>query len=219
MRCFITGTDTDAGKTVVTAAIAAAVRAEGRVVWALKPLATGGPSPGEDAIQISAAAGHPPQVFLTAPQPAAPDRALREAGRPPADWAALLSWIRRFEEDTLVEGVGGWEVPLGGGRRVSDLAMALGYPVIIVAGNRLGVLNHTLLTAAAVERRGLRLAAVVLNDVPGGAAEPLRRWNRDDLRQELRCPVVPFPSVAPGADLAPLGAPVLAAVRASAQGD
>jgi len=209
MKLLITGTDTDAGKTVVTAAIAAALRAQGRTVWALKPLATGGPPPGEDATRIAAAAGHPPQVFQTALTPASPERAFKLAGQPPADWHTLLSWIRGFDEDTLVEGVGGWEVPLGGGKRVSDLAVALGYPVVVVAGNRLGVLNHTLLTVEAIARRGLPVLGVVLNSVPGGAAPDLQGWNLEDLRAALPCPVVPFPTLR-GGDLAQAGAPLLA---------
>lgn len=212
MRLLVTGTDTDAGKTVVTAALAAALRESGRTVWAIKPLATGGPPPGDDATRIAAAAGHPPQVFRTAPFPASPERAFRHAGLNPPSLDALLGWIRAFDNDLLVEGVGGWEVPLGGGPRLSDLAAALGYPVIIVAGNRLGVLNHTLLTAAAVVQRGLPLAAVILNDVPGGAEEPLRCWNLEDLRAALLCPVLPFPTLAPGADGAAAGQAVLAAL-------
>lgn len=202
MNLFVTGTDTDAGKTVVTAAIAAALRARGRTVWALKPLATGGPPPGDDATRISAAAGHPPQVFQTAPVPASPERAFQEAGITPPTLDALLGWIRAFEgDDLLVEGVGGWEVPLGGGPRVSDLAEALGYPVVVVAGNRLGVISHTLLTVEAIQRRGLTVRGVVLNDVPGGAEPPLRDWNLTDLRAQLRCPVLPFSQLQAGAPL------------------
>ena len=200
MRLFVTGTDTEVGKSVVTAALAAALRHRGGVV-ALKPLATGGPPPGEDATLIGESAGHPPQVFRTALEAAAPDRAFRQAGEPPPDRDALLAWIRGFEQPQphlLVEGVGGWTVPLGGGLRVSALAAALGYPVLVVAANRLGVLNHTLLTVEAIQQQGLPVAGVVLNDLHASTTPaPLRAWNAADLASELPgVPLVRLPALA-----------------------
>ncbi|MFT5685824.1 MAG: dethiobiotin synthetase [Myxococcota bacterium] len=190
MRLFITGTDTGVGKTRITAALASAVPG----CTAIKPLASGSPPPGEDATRIAAAAGHTPQVRYCAPFPASPDRAMHEAGMY-LDWAGLLAWIRDFPAPLLVEGVGGFAVPLDHTHRVSDLAVALGYPVLIVAANRLGVLSHTLLTAEAILARGLTLAGVVLNTVPDGAQPPLSHWNLSDLRRELFVPVVQFPLV------------------------
>ena len=116
------------------------------------------------------------------------------------DWADLLAWIRSFEAPLLVEGVGGFAVPLDRHHRVSDLAGALSYPVLIVAANRLGVLSHTLLTAEAIFSRGLTLAGVVLNTVPGGASAPLSAWNLSDLRRELPVPVVPCPAITNAAE-------------------
>ena len=84
----------------------------------------------------------------------------------------------------LVEGVGGWAVPLNHSMTVEDLALRLRLPVVIVAANRLGVINHTLLTAEAVRESGLNLAGVVINN--GTAAPgPLQGWNVDDLRRWL----------------------------------
>ncbi len=201
MRLLITGTDTEVGKSIVTAALASAIDG----ATAIKPLATGGPFPGEDATLIAAAAGHAPRTFLCAPQPASPARALQEAGMA-LRWPVLLEWITAHPAPLLVEGVGGWEVPIGAGRRVSDLAAALGYPVLLVAANRLGVLNHTLLTAAAIAARGLTLAGVVLNGLPGGADEPLASWNLADLQDALDVPVVPLPAVPLPGGLAAAGA-------------
>jgi dethiobiotin synthetase len=65
----------------------------------------------------------------------------------------------------IVEGAGGWEVPLAPGFQVADLAAALGLPVVVVAANRLGCLNHTLLTVKAIQARGLRCAGIVLNQL------------------------------------------------------
>lgn len=190
MRLLVTGTDTEVGKSVITAALASAIPG----CTAVKPLASGSLPPGEDATLIAEAAGHAPHVRHCAPVPASPDRAMHEAGMY-LDWSDLLAWIRAFPAPLLVEGVGGFAVPLDHTHRVSDLAVELGYPVIIVAANRLGVLSHTLLTAEAIFSRGLTLAGVVLNTVPGGAPEPLARWNLADLRRELPVPVVSFPMV------------------------
>jgi dethiobiotin synthetase len=179
---FVTGTDTDAGKTVVTAALAACLRARGLPVRAAKPLATGEQPPGADAQRIAAAAGHAPLNLVCLPEPASPDRAAREAGTE-IDLAATHDWLRSLGAPLLVEGVGGWEVPLGRGASVADLGRRLGLPVLIVAPNRLGVLNHVFLTVNAVRARGLWVAGVVLNDsVDRAAAEPLASWNAEDLR-------------------------------------
>ena len=181
---FVTGTDTDVGKTVVTACIAAALRARGRDPTAVKPLATGSSPPGGDAETIAAAAGHAPKVFACFPEPASPERAARQAGIE-LDDEGFLNWMLAQRGDPLlVEGVGGWAVPLNHSMTVEDLALRLRLPILIVAANRLGVINHTLLTAEAVRECGLNLAGVVINngtDAPG----PLQGWNVDDLRRWL----------------------------------
>ncbi len=202
---FITGTDTEVGKTVVTSALAAGLRSRGHAVRALKPLASGGLPPGEDATMLGEAAGHPPLVYRCFEVPAAPTRAAAEAGEE-VDWAELLRWIRgqATAHATLVEGVGGWEVPLVPGHRVSDLAVELGLPVLVVAANKLGVLNHTLLTVQAIEARGLKVVGVVLNDI-ADAHPDLARWNRDDLRTELDVPVLSMPRLRLPERLAPAG--------------
>ncbi len=210
MRLLITGTDTEVGKTVVTAALAAAIPG----VSALKPLASGSAPPGEDALMLARAAGHAPQVRCCAPLAASPDRAMHEAGMH-LDWSGLLSWIRGFEDPVLVEGVGGFAVPLDRHHRVSDLAVALGYPVLIVAANRLGVISHTLLTVEAILSRGLPLAGVVLNTVPGGATPPLSHWNLSDLRREVPGPVVSFPTVHTDAERLAAGRALLDALSLS----
>ncbi len=192
---FITGTDTEVGKTWVTAALAAAMRHRGLSPVALKPLATGSPPPGEDATQIGDAAGHAPRVFACLPDAASPDRAAIEVGReltmPP-----LLEWIQSHEGLLLVEGVGGWEVPIAPDFRVSDLAEALQLPVLLVAADRLGVLNHSLLTVDAIRARGLPLAGVVLNRFKSSDST-LSEWNLADLRRHIDAPIVPLASGLP----------------------
>lgn len=190
---FITGTDTEVGKTQVTAGLARALRRRDCLVRALKPLATGEPPPGSDATSIAQAAGHAPLVHTTFPTPAAPARAATLAGTQ-LDPQAIVAWVRAQATDSptlLVEGVGGWTVPITQTYRVSHLAQDLALPVVLVAANRLGVLNHTLLSAEAIHASGLPLAAIVLND-HFSRDSALANWNQEDLRQALgnECPIV-----------------------------
>jgi dethiobiotin synthetase len=197
-RLFVTGTDTGVGKTVVTAALAAA--APGPVA-ALKPLATGVPpgEVGEDAALLALGAGGAPPPYMTWATPVSPHRAARESGRR-ADRAALLAWVAAHARaHTLVEGVGGWRVPVDpdGAWGIPEIARGLGWPVLLVAGNRLGVLNHALLTVDAVRAAGLPLVGLVLNDgAPtwgGDDQAPARARNLEDLRALLDIPVARFP--------------------------
>ena len=221
MRLFVTGTDTDVGKTVVTACLARAARRRGSVC-AAKPVASGvapGTS-GEDAERIARAAGHPPRVFAAWQAPLSPHRAAWVEGAS-LDPEALRDWVATLHADTvLVEGVGGWRVPIWLSPRlwVVDLARATAGDVVIVAADRLGVLNHTLLTVEAVRADGLRVAAVVLNrGVPEDAS---RRSNLDDLEALLDVPVVPLPRIEleDPAALDQAGAAILRVIVAGEQG-
>ena len=181
---FITGTDTEVGKTAITACIAAAYRSRGRTPRAVKPLATGSDGPGEDAEAIAKAAGHAPTVFACFPEPASPERAARQANIE-IDHDGFLNWAKAQKGDPLlIEGVGGWAVPLTSSLTVEDLAMALKLPVIVVVANRLGMLNHTLLTVEAVRDSGLTLAGVVINNGIGPDTK-LQEWNIEDIRRWL----------------------------------
>ncbi len=194
MRLFVTGTDTEVGKTVTTACLAAALAGSGPV-RALKPVASGvAPGePGEDAALLALGAGHAaPPGGVTLRTPCSPARAAREEGVD-VQLAAVLDWVAANTGPagaTLVEGVGGWEVPVGAGWGVPDLALALGWPVLVVGADRLGCLNHAVLTVKAVRARGLAVAGVVLTRSAGG-------WNVEDLRGLLPgVPVVALPALA-----------------------
>jgi dethiobiotin synthetase len=167
---FITGTDTGVGKTAVAASIARRLAAEGVGVGVLKPVATGS---AEDAERLREAVDRDvpldrisPLIFQT---PAAPSVAARIEGvalsletilqRVAACWDW---WETQGRAAMLVEGVGGWLCPIAERATVSDLAVALDLPVLIVARRALGTLNHTLLTVEAVRRRGVRIAGLVL---------------------------------------------------------
>ncbi|NCT82548.1 MAG: dethiobiotin synthase [Comamonadaceae bacterium] len=173
---FITGTDTEIGKTFVTAALTRALAARGLRVAPIKSLAAGqdfvdGRWVNEDVATLQAAqtlglsdAEVGPLQFR---EPCAPHIAARLEGRG-IDRDALLAAIHTTAgkaDIALVEGVGGFRVPLTDGWDTADLAVDLGLPVILVVGLRLGCINHALLTAEAVRARGLRLAAWVANTV------------------------------------------------------
>lgn len=174
--CFVTGTDTEVGKTQTSAALLHALGAMGWRVAGLKPVAAGC-EPGEAGgangdvialrrasnVAVSEAEAGPCQLRTAcAPHLAAridgvtiSRPALKAAARALAQKADLL----------VVEGVGGFRVPLGDDWDSADLAVDLGLPVILVVGLRLGCLNHALLTAEAVRARGLRLVGWVANPV------------------------------------------------------
>jgi dethiobiotin synthetase len=97
----------------------------------------------------------------------------------------------------VVEGVGGWQVPLAPDTSVADMAVALGYPVILVVGMRLGCLNHALLTAQSIQRAGLSLAGWVANDL--SAEFPRRAENLASLEQRLSAPLLAHLPYHPGA--------------------
>ena len=175
-RVFVTGTDTDVGKTWVSAAIVASQ--PDRV--ALKPVASGVlGTDQDDAPRIGS-----PRSPWSYPAPVSPHRAAPH--EIPLD--AVLAWIReRSAPRMLVEGAGGWRVPMSWSAGFADLARELGFPVLVVAADRLGALNHTLLTVEAIRADGLPVCGVVLNDL--GERVPT---NLDDLERLLDVPVVAF---------------------------
>jgi dethiobiotin synthetase len=167
MNFFVTGTDTGVGKTYVTRLILETLRNEGIDAAGYKPVACGDR---DDAATLAAASGGLPldevnPVHLKTP--VAPYVAgLLE--NQTVDPAVLLAGFRRLaaaHAQVIVEGVGGWEVPLAANYRVSDLARDLGLPVILVAANRLGALNHILLTVDAIRAKGLQCAGIILNQL------------------------------------------------------
>jgi dethiobiotin synthetase len=176
---FVTGTDTEVGKSVVAAAICAALTEQGRQVAAFKPAVTGldeAPGPfGPDHELLARAAGglrSPEEVApLRFGPPLSPHLAAEQVGMA-IDPARLLALARAAGDgaDVLVaEGVGGLLVPLTPGYLVRDLAVDLGLPVVVAARPGLGTINHTLLTVEAARAGGLEVAGVVMTP---WAAEP-----------------------------------------------
>lgn len=196
---FVTGTDTEVGKTLVAAALVHAHRRTGRTAVGMKPIAAGchevngvwrnedidtlldASSPGFTAADINV------HLFR---EPIAPHIAAARAGRP----IDVDRIVARFDalaeraEAIVVEGAGGFLVPLGGQASFADLAVALGLPVVLVVGMRLGCINHALLTQEAIASRGLTLAGWVANAVV--PSMDAYAENMDTLRALLRAPLL-----------------------------
>ncbi|CAD5106600.1 dethiobiotin synthase [Zestomonas carbonaria] len=174
---FVTGTDTEIGKTTIAAGLLHAARRAGLSTAAAKPVASGCEMTPDglrngDALALLGECSLPLRYEEVNPiafeLPIAPHLAAREAGVE-LSVAALEAPVRavlaRSADFSLVEGAGGWRVPLAGAESLSDLAIALDLPVILVIGVRLGCINHAVLSAEAIARDGLRLAGWVANIV------------------------------------------------------
>jgi dethiobiotin synthetase len=172
---FITGTDTGVGKTYVTKLLVESLRAEGKFAVGFKPISCGDR---EDATILAAASGNLPLDEVNplhfssgvAPHVAA---LLENKTINPAEIIASYQAISEKYDPVIVEGAGGWEVPITENYFVSDLAKDLNLPVILVAANRLGAINHILLTLAAIEAKGLKCAGIILNQLEDEMDTPM----------------------------------------------
>jgi dethiobiotin synthetase len=174
---LVTGTDTGVGKTWVACGLAHAIRQSGRSVTAVKAVETGcedRPAPSEDGVRLATATGQ-----------AAPTRALRRfrapiAPAPAADLEGLTLDLDELAAEIgaatgtsqllLLEAAGGLLSPLGWDWNAVDLAQALQATALVVASDRLGSINHTLLTLSALDLAGVRVAAIVLSAPPAADA-------------------------------------------------
>lgn len=206
---FVAGTDTEVGKTHVTAALLACCADRGLQTAAVKPVASGCEATAEglrnsDALLLQEAMTMElpyQQVNPIALEPAiAPHIAAIEAGRrlDVSRMAGVCRGVMNAGADlVLIEGAGGWRTPLGPRTYLSDLPRELDVPVILVVGMQLGCINHALLTAEAIRHDGLQLAGWVANFAREGMARP--EENLATLRQLLPAPllgVVPFDKAA-----------------------
>ncbi|MFJ7243588.1 dethiobiotin synthase [Kitasatospora sp. NPDC098652] len=197
---FVTGTNTDVGKTVATAALASAALHEGRKVAVLKPGQTGvAPDEPGDAAEVRRLAGElTVRELVRYPEPLAPDTAARRAGMPylsPAEVVAEVTDLAATHDLVLVEGAGGLLVRYDDeGRTLADQARAvreagLDAEVLLIASAGLGTLNIVSLTAEALAARELPLAGVVVGSWP---AEPglAERCNLADLPRSAGAPLL-----------------------------
>jgi len=193
MNFFITGTDTDVGKTFVTALLTRSLRRAGFDTVAMKPIYCGEP---EDTLALQGAADFEltqqevtPVSYAT---PLAPIEAARLEGRTfdPAEILPTFERLHRTHCSILVEGVGGWLVPLAKHYSGADLARAMGLPVLLVVRNRLGALNHALLTLESIHSHGLICGGIILNDHPADANDTAAEGNRTLLPSLTQVPIL-----------------------------
>ena len=171
---FVTGSDTGVGKTLVSCAILRALRARGVDAVGMKAVETGVGQAGPlDALALAAAANGDEPLELICPQrfslAAAPNVAARHEGRS-VDLAAIgqaFTTLAKRHDFVLVEGAGGLLVPTTEDADMADLAHSLGLSIVVVARAALGTINHTLLTLAEAERRGLEVVGIVLSHTSG----------------------------------------------------
>lgn len=172
--CFVTGTDTEIGKTLVSSAMLHALVRQGVKACGMKPVAAGavprdGSLHNDDCDQLEAAGNvHLPQSITTPfllKEPAAPHiaAALEGIAIDPVPILAAYVEVAAASDASVVEGVGGFRVPLTDTYDTADLAQQLDLPVVLVVGMRLGCINHALLTVEAIAARGLKLAGWVAN--------------------------------------------------------
>jgi dethiobiotin synthetase len=177
---FVTGTDTEVGKTFFTALLIRELRSAGIDAVPFKPVACGG---WHDVDELAAAADEIEPREAICPyhfsMPASPLTAAWAEKKTvdPSRILAAYEELRSRHAMVVVEGVGGWRVPITAEWSVADLAARLALPVILVVRNRLGAINHTLLTLESIERRGLECAGIVLNHLEQGD-DPAARSNR-----------------------------------------
>ena len=166
--CFVSGTDTGVGKTVLSAALVAALRARGGPLSARKPVVTGlDDGPPLDHELLAALSGEPPETVSPARYgPAVSPHLAAELAGSELDVDALIADVRAAATPVIVEGVGGLLVPLAPGWDVRRLARELGLGVVIAARPGLGTISHTLLSVEAARSAGLDLRAVVLTPWP-----------------------------------------------------
>jgi dethiobiotin synthetase len=199
---FVTGTDTEVGKTLIASALILKIKAlvPNQTVMGFKPVVAGtsqspdGLAMNEDLESLKLASGYPgnardlcPYVLAT---PAAPHLVAKSMGVT-LELATMLSayeGLRAQADWMVVEGAGGFLVPINEKQDLGDLAQALQMPVILVVGLRLGCINHALLTVAAIAQRGLTLGGWVANTVD--ADMPYLHENIETLRARIQAPLL-----------------------------
>jgi len=200
---FVTGTDTEVGKTFVSVLAAKWLRSRGVDVGVMKPVETGcveidGRLVAPDAHALVAAAGVTDEMSLVAPcplrKPLAPLVASELEGRH-VDTERIMEAFRELASRhsfLVVEGIGGLLVPLTDKHLVMDMVERMGFPLLVVAANKLGAINHSLLTVEAARARGLSVSALVLNLLTAHPDEA-QQTNLMALRDLLAEPVMEMP--------------------------
>jgi len=207
---FITGTDTGVGKTLVSAALMHYFKKQGKSVAAMKPVASGAiwknsQLVNDDALLLQQSASEKLQYESVNPyvfeEPVSPHIAAKNDGKIICFDKILknLNQLQQSFDIVIVEGVGGWLVPLGPKIDISDLAKTLKLPVIVVVAIRLGCINHARLTFAAINKAGVTVAGWVANCVdPGMAAQ---QENIQTIKELIAAPLLSIFPYFPEPDL------------------
>lgn len=200
---FVVGTDTGVGKTTIAGAIVARLTTNQHRVGVLKPVATGarrddkGELRSDDVEALKRAVGMEVPSERVCPllyeEPLAPSVAARRQGQPLHDSELgarieeALDWWSSRADLMIVEGVGGLYCPLTEESVIADLAVALDFPILIVARRGLGTLNHTLMTVELALQRSLRIAGILLNDSEDSSVigDPARATNAEELSRRI----------------------------------
>lgn len=227
---FITGTGTGVGKTWLSRGLTSALRRRGQPVVAIKPIETGCDPTPEDAVALAQACGRPELAEahgLYRARLSLSPYAVTLAGEAPLEFESLVAATQRLVGDrsefALIEGAGGLLVPLDRERTVADFAAALGYSIVLVARDELGVLSYALSACEVALQRGLQVAAVVLTSSPSSSvrcvSDPSVVSNRAILAERLPCPVLSFsPAKAEDDSLGQAAEPLLGRIRARLPG-
>ncbi|MBK7949677.1 MAG: dethiobiotin synthase [Deltaproteobacteria bacterium] len=218
---FVTGTDTNVGKTLVACALARGLRSAGIDVGVMKPAETGVPASGPtDAQALRHAAGVEDPIELICPErfalPASPEVAARAENRAVSLVAIRAAWKRLAQRHAfmLVEGAGGLLVPIDRETDMADLARELGLPVLLVIRARLGTINHTRQSLECAAARGLEVFGVVISHADGPLS-PADVLNLASLRERLGGLLVgEAPPLAPGEAPSPRSVGLDAVLRA-----
>lgn len=198
-RFFITGTDTDAGKTFVTCALIEKIQQSGSSVMAIKPIAAGCEHVvnrwvNQDALMmqqhLQQSLDYPSINPIALKAAIAPHLAAQEQGvKVSVKELSKLCNIQQWKTDVvLIEGAGGWLVPLNGTETMADFVVAEQLDVILVVGMKLGCINHALLTVQAISNSGLKLAGWIANSVE--TEMDRLEQNIETLQQQIKAPLL-----------------------------
>jgi dethiobiotin synthetase len=198
---FVTATDTDAGKTFVSSGLLYAWAQQGYQCLGLKPIASGCQMTvdglrNEDALQLMMASSITVDYDIVNPYaftPAIAPHIAAQQANINLHLPTIAKQIKEQQKKTdylLVEGVGGWLVPLNAEQTLADLASLLNYPIILVVNIRLGCINHALLTAQAIAQQGLTLAAWVANINTEKDSMACIQENIESLKQRINAPLL-----------------------------
>jgi dethiobiotin synthetase len=212
---FITGTDTNVGKTEAACVLARSLKEAGLKAGVMKPVETGCPLKDgrimpSDALRLKTASGSEADLDLINPYrftaPVAPDLAARLFGTT-IDLNRIKDifiGLRAAHDVMLVEGAGGLLAPCAEGKSMADLALILGTPLIIVSANRLGTINHTLLSVFCARQMGLAVKGIILNNPASPESDPSAEHNRSGIERLSGLPIlfeIPYSPAISGAPM------------------